>query len=443
MIVAPAASTSDIIQPRERWLGHVRTAVLLVFWVCLLFFPDLPAAEPLFASLAAASAALAVASLTLRRASLTILAAWPYAIYLLLLTISWRLHASEASTREYLRQLCFLATVFAVAEGARGRTRRWVGMVIIGLALVIVQILGPHSVLDALGRPLHYRSIQQWSGYPEIGLLAMIGAVAALAFTLAERGWRVRAASAFLATGFAVATWYLLSRFSLLTIVVTGVWLMIVAALGLRGRRMAMTLIVAILIGVAGVAGLVTMREDVRTRLQAAFSDRTAAVEIRSEGWRVARAMVAEHPVLGVGPGRYREEYANYSRKGDSTHAYNIVFHEAAELGYLGLAAYLAMWARVLWRTFRVAIAADTARVGTAAAAGAAAATSAAAVSNAAASACVAAALATHGMLVAFFLRSQSEHFLANLGASFRVLLLLAFLFGLAESLTARRPGDA
>jgi O-antigen ligase len=140
-------------------------------------------------------------------------------------------------------------------------------------------------------------------------------------------------------------------------------------------------------------------------------------VEIRAEGWRVARAMLHDHPLSGVGPGRYREEYRNYSTTGDSGHAYNIVLHEGAELGYLGLAAYLAMWARVLRRSLRAA----------------------------GRSAAGVAALATHGMLVAFFLRSQSEHFLANLDASFRLLLLLAFLFGLAEAAPARRhdPGGA
>jgi O-antigen ligase len=404
-------------------VGHLRGAVLLAFWVCLLFFPEHPAADALLASLAVASAAISLFPLIVGPA------AWPYAAYLVLLTIAWRVHPSEASTQEYLRQLCFLSTVFAVAQGARGATRRWVGIVIIGLALVIVQILGPHSVVDALGRPLHYRSIQQWSGYPEIGLLATLGAIAALAFALVERSWRVRAASAFLALGFVVATMYLLSRFSLFTIVLSGVWVAIVAAVSLR-RRTALVVLAACLLGGAG---LMVMRGDFSARLHAAFVDRTAAVEIRAEGWRVAKAMLAEHPVFGVGPGRYREEYPRYSSKGDSAHAYNIILHEAAEIGYLGVIAYLAMWARVLWRTFRAAnatVAAGAARV-------AGAATSASAAISAAA------ALATHGMLVAFFLRSQSEHFLANLGASFRVLLLLAFVFGLAESLSARRPGEA
>jgi O-antigen ligase len=406
-------------------MQYARAALLLGLWLALLFFPEGAAAPAIFAGLAAAAAAVTL-FLVVREgrrapaspaapgdwAKARLIAAWPYLAYLVALTIAWRLHPADASSQEYLRQLCFLATVAAVAQGARGATARWVAVIVVGLALIVVQILGPHSVVDALGRPLHYRSIQQWSGYPEIGLLAALGAVGSLALMLADRRWRVRVAGALLACGFAGATIYLLSRFSLITIGITGVWLSVVSAVVARSR-LALSVLLACLVVVLG---LVVVRGDVRARVDRIFRDRTAAVDIRSEGWRVAMAMMREHPVLGVGPGRYREEYPHYSSTGDSGHAYNIVLHEGAELGYLGLAAYLAMWARVLWRSLRAA----------------------------GRSAAGVAALATHGMLVAFFLRSQSEHFLANLDASFRVLLLLAFLFGLAEaaSASASAAGD-
>ncbi len=354
--------------------------------------------------------ALASAS-ALGRLRAVVVEAWPYVLYAAMLTIAWRLHADAASTQEYWRQLCFLATVTAVAQGTRGATPRWIGAVVIGLGLIVFQILGPHSVVDALGRPLHYRSIQQWSGYPEIGLLAALGAVASIALMLGDRRWRLRVAAGLFAVGYTAATLYLLSRFSLITIAATGLWLALVTAIVARSRLALMMLVAAMV----GALALVAVRTDVRTRLDSVFRDRTAAVDIRSEGWRVAGAMMRDHPLLGVGPGRYREEYPRYSTTGDSGHAYNIVLHEGAELGYLGLLAYLLMWARVLWRSLR---AAGRSPAGVAA-------------------------LATHGMLVAFFLRSQSEHFLANLQASFRVLLLLAFLFGLAEAAWASASTSA
>ena len=262
-------------------------------------------------------------------------------------------------------------------------------------------------------QPLHYRSIQQWSGYPEIGLLASLGGTACLAIALADRRWRVRIASLLLAGGFAAATMYLLSRFSLITMVMAGVWMAIVAAVAMRSR-LGMIVLAS---GAIGVVGLILLRADFGDRLRAVFVDRSAAVEIRSEGWRIAEAMMRDHPLVGVGPGRFREESIHYVdiRTGERLHAYNLILHEGAELGYLGLAAYLAMWARVLWRTLR------TVRVSRRALDGVAA-------------------LAVHGMLVAFLVRSQSEHFLANLEASFRMMLLLALLFGLAESVGRRAP---
>jgi O-antigen ligase len=133
-------------------------------------------------------------------------------------------------------------------------------------------------------------------------------------------------------------------------------------------------------------------------------------MSVRAEGWRVASEMMRQHPWLGVGPGRYSIAYAQFTTRQDATHAYNIVLHTGAEIGWIGLAAYLALWARVLWISFAAAI--DRRRESVSA-------------------------LAVHGMLVAFLARSQSEHFLANLTTSMRLLLLLGLLFGLAEGARA------
>lgn len=413
MTVPTGAGKSDIDSARARWVRPIGGALLLAFWLCLLFFPEHPAAHGVIAGLALAAAAAGVVGIWGEWRRLRLVAASPYIAYAVLLTIAWLVHVGDASTQEYLRQLCFLATVWAVAENARGEAARWVVAVIVGLALIVVQILGPHSVVDALGRPLHYRSIQQWSGYPEIGLLASLGGSACIAIALADRRWRVRLAALLLAGGFAAATMYLLSRFSLITMLIAGIWMAVVAAVAMRSRLALMVLAG----GAVGVIGLVLLRVEFADRLRAVFVDRSAAVAIRSEGWRIAEAMMRDHPLVGVGPGRFREESIHYVdiRTGDRLHAYNLILHEGAELGYLGLAAYLAMWARVLWRTLRLVRASGRGRTMEGVAA-----------------------LAAHGMLVAFLVRSQSEHFLANLDASFRMLLLLAFLFGLAESV-----GDA
>jgi O-antigen ligase len=136
---------------------------------------------------------------------------------------------------------------------------------------------------------------------------------------------------------------------------------------------------------------------------------------MRAEGWRVAVAMLRDHPLLGIGPGRYPEEQPRYSKLNDPAHAYNILLHTGAELGGLGLAAYALIWGRLLVRTLR------RMRGSTAALT----------------------AFAAHAMLLTFLLRSQSEHFLANLPASFRMLLVAGFLLGLAEAASRRAPRES
>src|SRR5262249_58195309 len=131
----------------------------LVFWLSLLFFADHPAAHGVLTALSLAAVVPTLALLWLRRGGggrgsadaggvgvgarmLQLPAeAWPYVIYLQLLTIAWLLRIDAASTLEYQRQLCFLATVLVVGDGLRDRASRGIAIVIVGLALVVVQIL--------------------------------------------------------------------------------------------------------------------------------------------------------------------------------------------------------------------------------------------------------------------------------------------------------------
>ena len=117
--------------------------------------------------------------------------------------------------------------------------------------------------------------------------------------------------------------------------------------------------------------------------------------------------MFADHPVVGVGLGGYRREYYERRLGAVATHAYNIVLHVLAESGVIGLLGWLALWGRVLYVGARHA--GPTPRG--------------------------AAVFALHGALVMFVVRSQSEHFLANLMTSDRMLLLLALWMGLTEGL--------
>jgi O-antigen ligase len=193
------------------------------------------------------------------------------------------------------------------------------------------------------------------------------------------------------------------SRSAMLTIGATAVWLVAMCAWRWRSRLA----LVALVLIIAGVGLVVAQGPGVTTLVARAAESRETG--IRRAGWSAAWSMARDHPVLGVGLGGYRQEYAARGLGLDSAHAYNLGLHALAEGGVVGLLAIALVWGRVLWVSAR---AASRSRTG-------------------------ASALAVHAMLVAFLVRSQSEHFLANLSTSFRLLLLVALLFGLAEGLAA------
>lgn len=393
---------------------------LLLFIVALFFLRD--GLWPASTVYLWAAAALAIVTWPFaRRADIQLSALAPYLLYLLIVVIAWRRTANErgltdpASTAELIRQLAFVATIWATAwVTMRTGARAWTAAILICLSLVVAQILGPSSEVDLHGRATVYSAIEQWSGYPEIGLLAGLGAAGAAALALGGRGLALRLAGAALACGFVGATVYLYSRSAIVTAVAVVAWVGLARLLRWRWR-----IGVGLLLLLALAAGwLAAGPGEWPARARAAFAARlqSEATDIRAEGWRVATEMRRSAPWFGIGPGRYPIDYNKYSARHDATHAYNIVLHTGAELGWLGLAAYLLLWARVLWISF--AAAADRGAEGVSA-------------------------LAVHGMLVAFFARSQSEHFLANLTTSVRLLLLLAVLFGLAEGARAWRRRSA
>jgi O-antigen ligase len=394
-------------------LPTARAIALLIFIVALFFLRDAAVpASTVFTAGVVLLAALCWPFAT--RPDARPLALLPYVAYLAILTLSWRWHGDGPSTDEYLRQLAFLATIWSVAfVAARTGAAAWVAAIVICLSLVIVQILGPRSMADHFGRDVIYSAIDQWSGYPEIGLLAGLGAGAAAALAWGGSGLSLRLAGAALATGFVVAPIFLYSRFAIVTAIAVVVWVGFVCL-----ARWRWTVGAVLIAGLAASSAWIAVGPgDTPARARAALVARVGSHEagIRAEGWRVAEEMMRAAPWLGVGPGRYRVDYGRYSTRSDSFHAYNIVLHTGAEIGLVGLAVYLWLWGRALW--ISLAAASDRSREG-------------------------AAALAVHGMLVAFFLRSQSEHFLANLTTSFRLLLLVGVLIGLAEGARTWRRGS-
>jgi hypothetical protein len=332
----------------------------------------------------------------------------PYAGYALALLVVWMANPNQEATRELWRQAAFLAVLAAAAAPLPIGHGGLVGLHVGALLLVAIQLTGPRSGFDHLGRAGFYHAVDHWSGYPELGLLMAVGACGLVAIACAARPVAVRLAAAAVAAVFAGATIFLQSRSAVVTVPVVAFWLLGVAAVKWRSKA-AVALLVLGLVGAGAFAVRAGGVSALAARAAGTLARETA---IREQGWLAARAMAAEHPIAGVGLGNYAREYVDrrfgIDRLGiDRAHAYNIVLHVLAESGAIGLIGWLALWGRVLWVGVRRA--APTPRG--------------------------AAIFALHGMLVAFLVRSQSEHFLANLVTSDRVLFLVALWMGLTEAL--------
>jgi O-antigen ligase len=331
----------------------------------------------------------------------------PYALYVVSLLVVFVAAGGQDATRELWRQAAFVTVLAAAAAPLPIPRGAVVGTHIGCLLLVWLQQAGPRSAFDTVDRAGFYHALEHWSGYPELGVLMAVGTCAMVAFACAARPPLVRIAGAVLALVFTAGTVFLRSRSAVGTIPVVVAWLLVVAVVKWRSKAaaaaLALGLIATTVVAVrgGGVAALASRIAGTVTR----------EASIREQGWRAAQGMFADHPIVGVGLGGYQREYMERRLGTDSPHAYNIVLQVVAESGAIGLLGWLALWGRVLYVGVRHA--APTPRG--------------------------AAIFALHGMLVAFLVRSQSEHFLANLMTSDRMLLLVALWMGLTEGL-ARDP---
>jgi putative inorganic carbon (hco3(-)) transporter len=81
------------------------------------------------------------------------------------------------------------------------------------------------------------------------------------------------------------------------------------------------------------------------------------AVLERMAHWQAALDMANDHPWLGVGFGNYEAAYGDYGLLNwphALGHAHNYYLNLLAEVGIVGLTAYLAFWAAVIWMTARI-----------------------------------------------------------------------------------------
>jgi len=124
-------------------------------------------------------------------------------------------------------------------------------------------------------------------------------------------------------------------------------WLGMIAAFGvpalLVGRRA--------LVGIAGlgVAGAVATLLSPTLRERAATLGDLANLP-RMRLWQTAVDIFRDHPVLGAGPGAWRDLFPLYRVAGEyknTGHPHNDVLNQLVQVGVIGVAAWLAIWARL------------------------------------------------------------------------------------------------
>lgn len=87
------------------------------------------------------------------------------------------------------------------------------------------------------------------------------------------------------------------------------------------------------------------------------ISDANYAVLERLAHWQAALGMAGDHPWLGVGFGNYEVAYPRYALVNWPNalgHAHNYYLNLLAEVGMIGLAAYVSMWLLILSMTLRL-----------------------------------------------------------------------------------------
>ena len=340
------------------------------------------------------------ASITLSQTMLVVLGAWllgervrgrlrlawplltPIALFAAWTVITALFSAEPADSLNAAHTLLSLATLWVVLHAVRdaGRARWFATALFIALtvvaALSIVQVAtcgGDRLTGKALGLPPVLNSFfgkcRRAHGFYSIymtlgGVLAMV-----LVLTLPRlASFRHRAT--------AVAAW-LLTAFAFALTLVRGAWVGFgvgIAVLAATLRRQTVTFVGILLVAAAALAVPGVLH---RVLSFADVSDPTARERVAM--FAAGRALVREHPVVGIGPGQVKQVYPQYAPdyavRRHTSHLHNTPLQIAVERGLIGLALWLwifgAFFARVLriWRRLPLEATQDRALVASCAAA--------------------------------------------------------------------------
>jgi O-antigen ligase len=125
-----------------------------------------------------------------------------------------------------------------------------------------------------------------------------------------------------------------------------------------RVRAVALTLLVGglvLAVAPSGVLDRVFALKNIETTGNVAAADEEGSAEQRYEIWKVARSIIREHPVAGVGLGAYPAAHQLNSRRGQfnptargARDTHSTYLNVTAELGFVGLIIFLSSYGGLL-----------------------------------------------------------------------------------------------
>ncbi len=218
-----------------------------------------------------------------------------------------------------------------------GDLRRYIWGAMAGSAYVVfygIHAVLVHSPTLAGGRAGAYGMYENHNDYTFI--IVMILPFAWFYLRLCRRRWQQIFLVA-LMIGCVSGVILSLSRGGILALVLEVALLL---ALTLRGERRIAALFVLGLVGTTVISYQFAARE---ANQGATYTEEDSEYE-RFELWRIARAMIVAHPILGVGSGRFREfapEYGELSHDDRGKNAHNTYLEIAADTGLTGIGCFI------------------------------------------------------------------------------------------------------
>lgn len=275
----------------------------------------------------------------------------PFAAFALLTLLSASLSGNPGWSFWIARDLLRIATFYVVWQGTRDAAEAWCLWRVFLLALSLMATYGLGQAYLCTTRPsavpaawvaavcTHPERVRgPFSIYMTFGGVLLLGALILLA-ALVNLPWRRAwwALPAGTVTVLALALTY--SR---------NAWLgLVVGAAGLIGTARRAVRVPAAL-GAVGALALLAVADPVADRVRSIVDPGDPTVRDRVAMWRAGLAMIADHPLLGVGPGEVRAWYQHYRRpeaiRPSTGHLHNSAIQVAAERGLPALAAWLWIW---------------------------------------------------------------------------------------------------